>query len=74
MSVVVIGGIPTIVAAWKDPRREDRLAWTLFWFSCLCAVLAIPRLTVEDALQPITFAAYETAMMGILLFRPRPIT
>lgn len=74
MVVVVIGGVPTIIDAWKDPRGENRLAWTLFWLSCLCAVLAVPQLTIEDALQPIIFAAYETAMMGILFLRPRPTT
>ena len=74
MVVLAVGGIPTVVATWKDPRRENRLAWTLFWLSCLCAVLAVPRWTLEDALQPINFAAFDTAMMGILLFRPRPTT
>lgn len=74
MVVLAVGGIPTLVSAWKDPRREDRLAWTLFWLSCLCAVLAIPQWTLEDALQPINFAAFDTAMMGILFLRPRPAT
>lgn len=72
--ILAVGGIPTLVAAWKDPCRENRLTWTLFWLSCLCAILAIPQWTMEDALQPINFAAFDTAMMGILLFRPRPAT
>ncbi|MBI1934182.1 hypothetical protein HYS30_00790 [Candidatus Peregrinibacteria bacterium] len=74
MAVLAGGGMPTLIAAWQDPRREDRLAWTLFWLSCLCAVLAIPRWTLEDALQPLNFAAFDTAMMGILFLRPRPTT
>jgi len=69
--VAFLGSIPTFVSAWKDPSRENTLAWTLYWLSCVFALAAIPQWTLADALQPITFAAIETIMMVILLARPR---
>jgi hypothetical protein len=70
LSVGFLGSIPTFASAWKDPSREDRMAWTIFWVSCVCAVIAIPQWTLADAAQPITFFAIETIMMYILYFRP----
>ncbi len=74
LSVVFIGSIPTFVSAWKDPSRENKLAWTIFWVSCVCAVIAIPHWTMADAAQPITFFLIETIMMYILYVRPRSLT
>ena len=71
LGVVFLGSIPTFVSAWKDPSREDKLAWTIFWVSCVCAVIAIPQWTLADAAQPMTFFAIETIMMYILYFRAR---
>lgn len=71
LSVVFLGSMPTFTAAWKDPSRENKLAWTLFWVSCVCAVIAIPQWTLADAAQPITFFAIESIMMYILFIRPR---
>ncbi|MFA5124679.1 MAG: hypothetical protein WC473_02545 [Patescibacteria group bacterium] len=69
-SVGFIGSIPTLISAWRDPDREDKLAWTIFWLSCACAVLAIPRLTAADAIQPLDFFLIESIMMLILYFNP----
>jgi len=71
LSVVFLGSIPTFTSAWKDPSRENKLAWTIFWISCVCAVIAIPQWTMADAAQPLTFFAIETIMMYILFIRPR---
>ncbi|MFH1099079.1 MAG: hypothetical protein V1723_04155 [Candidatus Uhrbacteria bacterium] len=70
-SVIFLGSIPTFVSTWEDPSRENRLAWTLFWISCLFALAAIPAWTLADATQPVTFMAIETIEMAILLIRPR---
>lgn len=70
LSVVFIGSIPTFVSAFNDPRREDKVGWTIFWVSCVCAVIAIPEFTLEDAAQPITFCLIETIMMYILYIKP----
>lgn len=69
-SVVFFGSIPTFVSAWKDPTKEDKLGWTIFWVSCICAVLAIPRLTFDDAIQPVVFCSIETIMMFLLYIKP----
>jgi len=70
VSVVFLGSIPTFVSAWNDPSKEDKTGWTIFFVSCVCAVLAIPRWTFKDASQPITFYSIETIMMYLLYVRP----
>lgn len=70
-STMFLGSIPTFVSAWKDPSREDKLAWTIFWISCVFAIIAISHWTLADATQPIMFFAVETTMMFILFIRPR---
>jgi hypothetical protein len=71
LGVVFIGAIPTFVAAWKRPQDENRTAWTIFWLSCVFAVIAIPRWTLEDAAQPLTFFLIESVMMYLLFLRRR---
>lgn len=71
LSVAFLGSIPTFTSAWKDPSRENKLAWTIFWLSCVCAVIAIPRWTLADVLQPVTFFAIESVMMYILYIHKR---
>jgi hypothetical protein len=83
--VMFIGSLPTFSSAWKDPGRENKTAWTLFWLSCVSALIAIPGLTLEilfkepvkffldhlsDTAQPVTFFIIETIVVGILLVRP----
>ncbi|MFA6594184.1 MAG: hypothetical protein WCT16_02900 [Candidatus Buchananbacteria bacterium] len=65
----IIGSIPTFVFAWRDPSRENKLAWTIFWLSCVCAVSAIPHLTAADIIQPVSFLLIESIMMFILYFK-----
>lgn len=71
LAVASIGSVPTIVSAWHHPERENRLAWILFWVSCVCATLAIPRWTLADAAQPITFLVIESIMMVLLFLKTR---
>ncbi len=71
MCVAFIGSIPTFVSAWHDPSKEDRMAWMIFWLSCVAAVIAIPSWTVQDAAQPLTFFAIENVMMYLLYLKPR---
>ncbi len=69
--VIFFGSIPTFVSAWQYPSRENKLAWTLFWISCVLTIAAIPAWTLADAAQPITFFVVESVMMFILFVRPR---
>ena len=69
-SVVFLGSIPTFVSAWKDPTKEDKAGWTMWWISCVFAVAAIPKLTFDDAVQPLVFFSVETIMMFLLYIKP----
>lgn len=71
LSVGLLGSIPTFASAWKDPSHEDKLAWAIFWVSCVWAVIAIPQWTLADAAQPIIFFVIETIMMYILYVKPK---
>lgn len=66
-----IGSIPTCAAAWNDPGRENKLAWTIFFVSCVLTVIAMPHWTWADATQPISFLVIGITMMYILYLRPR---
>ncbi|TAL49889.1 hypothetical protein EPN81_04385 [Patescibacteria group bacterium] len=70
LSVIFLGSIPTFVSAWKDPNKENKLAWWIYWASCVCALIGVPNWTLQDAAQPITFFAIETIMVFILTYRP----
>jgi hypothetical protein len=65
-----IGSFPTFRSAWRMPNSEDKTAWVLFSLSCVCADLAIPHLTIEDALQPLTFSAIEAIVTTTIFIRP----
>lgn len=69
LSVVFIGAIPTFVSAWKEPSRENRTAWTIYWISCVFALIAVPEWTLASAAQPVVFFAVESVMMYILYIK-----
>lgn len=68
-----MGCWPTLESVWKHPEREDKLAWSIGWFACVCALIAIPRLTWEDAAQPIAYFVNQSLTMYILVIRSRAI-
>ena len=71
LSVMFLGSFPTFASAWHDPSKEDRTAWTIFWISCVFAVIAIPAWTLADAAQPVIFSLIDSIVMFILYMRPR---
>ncbi len=71
LSVMFLGAVPTFVSAWQDPSKENRTAWTMFFSSCVVAMLAIPAATLADAAQPTIFLVTNLIMVGILYLRPR---
>lgn len=73
LGIIFIGAFPTFKRAWKAPETESKLAWTLFWVSCVFALLAVPTWTVEHAAQPVVFFVIETVMMWLLFVRGRHI-
>lgn len=72
LSVIFIGSIPTFVATWRDPTKEDRTAWTIYWLSCVLALVAIPAWNLADAAQPIVFFMVSATMMYLLYGRALP--
>lgn len=67
---VLGGSIPTIIETWLNPASESRVAWGFFFLACIPAVLDIPKWTLEDAAQPLTFTFIETVMVMLLFVRP----
>lgn len=73
MAIAGLGSLPIFVSTWQDPRREDRLSWTIWAVSCVFALLAMPKLSWEDSAQPFSYALLEVVMMWLLYFhRPLP--
>lgn len=69
LAVILLGSVPTFVSAWDNPNRENKTAWIIFFISCLCAVAAIPKWTLEDAAQPFTFLIIEIIILYIIFSR-----
>lgn len=67
---VLAGAIPTFVGAYNDPSQEDAVAWSIWFVSCICALLAIKKWDIANALQPLTFAVVETVMVVLVIIRP----
>ena len=69
---VFAGAIPTIVNGYQTPSREDPVAWSIWFASCICALLAIrkEKWTLSNALQPLTFTTIESIMVILVVIRP----
>ena len=70
-AVLLIGSVPTFVSAWRDPSREDRTAWTIFWVSCIFVFLGITKWDLANVSQPAIFFTVETIMVYILYIHAR---
>ena len=68
-AVIFIGAVPTMKSAWKNPKNENKVAWTFFWVSCLFALAAIEEWTLAEIAQPVNFTIIETIMMYLLYVR-----
>ncbi|MBT4850211.1 hypothetical protein HON36_05170 [Candidatus Parcubacteria bacterium] len=71
--LLFVGAFPTFSHAWKDPSREDKFAWTLFWLSCVFGLLGTTIWDTAHAGQPIVFFIIESTMMYILYIRARSL-
>ena len=61
--------IPTIVTTWRNPDREDSLAWLILWLSSIIAILSYPAEILLIGSQPIAFAVSETIILYSLITR-----
>jgi hypothetical protein len=66
-AIVFIGSIPTALSVWKDPTRENPLAWMFYTLSCIAAVVAIPTWDIAHALQPCNFLLVDGGIAFVLL-------
>ncbi|MGC9599128.1 MAG: hypothetical protein ABSE18_01960 [Minisyncoccia bacterium] len=66
----LVGGVPTIVDGYRNPKQEDPIAWSIWFLSCVCALFAIKKWNLANALQPLVFTTIETAMVVFVVIRP----
>mgnify|MGYP001560903275 FL=1 len=69
-AALFIGAFPTFVGAYQNPAQEDPVAWSIWFVSCVCALIAIKKWNLANALQPITFTTVETIMVVLVVIRP----
>ncbi len=67
---VFAGAIPTFVGAYANPSQENPIAWSIWFVSCICALFAIRKWDLANALQPVTFTVIETTMVVLVVIRP----
>lgn len=67
---ILIGAIPTFVRVYHNPALEDPVAWLIWLLSCICALMAIKKWDIANALQPITFTIVEGTVVVLIVFVP----
>lgn len=67
---VFIGAFPTFANGYHNPSQENPLAWSVWFVSCICALFAIKKWNLAEALQPLTFTTIETVMVILVAIRP----
>lgn len=67
---VFAAAIPTFVGAYANPAQENALAWSVWLASCICALIAVKKWDLANALQPITFTVIEATMVFLVVVRP----
>ena len=67
---VFAGAFPTFANGYYRPAQEDPLSWCIWFASCVCALLALKKWDLANALQPLTFTVIETVMVLLVVVRP----
>ncbi len=67
---IFVGSFPEFNIAYNTPQHEDAIAWSIWLVSCVCALLAVKKWDIANALQPITFTVIETVMVFLVVIRP----
>ena len=71
LSVALLGSVPTFLSTYKDPSSEDKLAWMLYFLSCISALIGVEQWDVAHAAAPVVFTIIETIMVYLTWIRPR---
>lgn len=67
---LLVGSVPTFVNGYNNPSQEDPLAWSIWFASCICALVAVKKWSLSEALQPLTFTTIEAVMVFLVVVRP----
>jgi hypothetical protein len=65
----LVGAVPTIVKAWKEPESEDLLAWVMFCLANALNLLAIKHWSVTMASYPVYMVFITSLLVAVLLAR-----
>lgn len=60
VSACAIGGIPTLIKAWKQPWTESMAGWLLMITGSIFSSLAVEVWTFDSGFLPITMGVYQT--------------
>jgi hypothetical protein len=63
----LVGFVPTIVKAYKQPKSEDLLTWAMFSLGGIMALMALERYTLELLLYPLYIVVAEGIVFLLLL-------
>lgn len=66
----ILGAIPGIVEAWKDPYKESVASWLIWATSSLISILLVQKWTIDEAAQPCAFFANQILMYLVLIRSP----
>lgn len=66
LAIDFFAAIPTIIKSWKNPKEEDRFAWTLTQTGNLFNLFAIDRLIFAIAIYPVYTFIIDGLITGIL--------
>lgn len=69
-AAILLGAIPTFASGYAHPELENQLAWLMWFASCICALLAVKKWDLANALQPVTFTVVEGTMVFLVVVRP----
>lgn len=67
---VVIGAIPTVMAAYENPDQEDPFAWCAWTASCVIGLFTVKKWNLANALQPVNFTLINGTMAFLVVVRP----
>lgn len=70
LTIMFVGSLPTFASAWKDPSRENRVAWSISLVSCVFAIAAIPHWILPHIAQPAVFLVITSVVVYIVYVRP----
>lgn len=69
-AAILLGAIPTFVSAYLRPQEENPIAWIIWLASCICALRAIRKWDIDNALQPVVFTIVEATVVFLVVVRP----